>query len=76
MNHPRVSIRRKLIFATLAPLCVAILLCWLIGSLNAKNRLDASDQWFINTSKRSITCRYIFWTQADSNVRNRYLRSQ
>lgn len=33
MNHPRASIRRKLIFATLTPLCVAILLCWLIGSL-------------------------------------------
>ncbi|GFE60471.1 cache domain-containing protein [Geobacter sp. AOG2] len=31
MNHPHASIRRKFIFATLTPLCVAILLSWLIG---------------------------------------------
>jgi len=39
MNHPRASIRRKLIFATLTPLCVAILLCWLIGSLLITDRI-------------------------------------
>ena len=35
----RTSIRRKLIFATLTPLCVAILLCWLIGSLLITDRI-------------------------------------
>jgi len=32
MQRIRVSIRRKLLFATLAPLCVAIVLCWVIGA--------------------------------------------
>jgi len=39
MNHPRASIRRKFVFATLTPLCVAILLCWLIGSLLITERI-------------------------------------
>jgi two-component system NtrC family sensor kinase len=39
MGSPRSSIRRKLIFATLLPLCVAILLCWLIGSQLITNRI-------------------------------------
>jgi len=39
MNNPRASIRRKFIFATLTPLCVAILLCWLIGSLLITDRI-------------------------------------
>ena len=32
MDRVRISIRRKLLFATLAPLCVAIVLCWFIGA--------------------------------------------
>jgi two-component system, NtrC family, sensor kinase len=32
MHRVRISIRRKLLFATLAPLCVAIVLCWFIGA--------------------------------------------
>ena len=32
MNRVRVSIRRKLLFATLTPLCAAIVLCWFIGA--------------------------------------------
>jgi len=32
MQRIRISIRRKLLFATLAPLCVAIVLCWFIGA--------------------------------------------
>lgn len=39
MQRVRASIRRKLIFATLIPLCVAILLCWLIGSLLITDRI-------------------------------------
>ena len=39
MQRLRSSIRRKLIFATLTPLCVAILLCWLIGSLLITDRI-------------------------------------
>ena len=39
MQLIRTSIRRKLIFATLTPLCVAILLCWLIGSLLITDRI-------------------------------------
>ena len=39
MQRVRSSIRRKLIFATLTPLCVAILLCWLIGSLLITDRI-------------------------------------
>jgi len=39
MQPVRTSIRRKLIFATLTPLCVAILLCWLIGSLLITDRI-------------------------------------
>ena len=39
MQRVRTSIRRKLIFATLTPLCVAILLCWLIGSLLITDRI-------------------------------------
>ena len=39
MGYLRSSIRRKLIFATLSPLCVAILLCWLIGSQLITNRI-------------------------------------
>jgi len=39
MKRVRTSIRRKLIFATLTPLCVAILLCWLIGSLLITDRI-------------------------------------
>src|SRR6185369_3989098 len=35
----RTSIRRKLLFATLLPLIVAILLCWLIGSLLITDRV-------------------------------------
>jgi two-component system NtrC family sensor kinase len=32
MHRVRISIRRKLLFATLLPLCVAIVLCWAIGA--------------------------------------------
>ena len=32
MQRIRISIRRKLLFATLAPLCAAIILCWIIGA--------------------------------------------
>ncbi|MBC8017777.1 MAG: cache domain-containing protein [Verrucomicrobia bacterium] len=32
MQRVRISIRRKLLFATLTPLCVAIVLCWFIGA--------------------------------------------
>ena len=39
MQRIRISIRRKLIFATLTPLCVAILLCWMIGSLLITDRI-------------------------------------
>lgn len=39
MKRVRTSIRRKLIFATLTPLCVALLLCWLIGSLLITDRI-------------------------------------
>lgn len=39
MQRIRTSIRRKLIFATLTPLCVAILLCWMIGSLLITDRI-------------------------------------
>ena len=39
MLRVRTSIRRKLIFATLTPLCVAILLCWLIGSFLITDRI-------------------------------------
>ncbi|HTG81758.1 MAG TPA: cache domain-containing protein [Geobacteraceae bacterium] len=39
MNRVRTPIRRKLIFATLTPLCAAILLCWLIGSLLITDRI-------------------------------------
>jgi len=39
MERVRTSIRRKLIFATLLPLTVAILLCWLIGSMLITDRV-------------------------------------
>jgi two-component system NtrC family sensor kinase len=39
MKRPYASIRRKLIFATLTPLCVTIFLCWLIGSLLITDRI-------------------------------------
>lgn len=39
MERVRTPIRRKLIFATLTPLCVAILLSWLIGSLLITDRI-------------------------------------
>lgn len=39
MERVRTSIRRKLLFATLLPLTVAILLCWLIGSLLITDRV-------------------------------------
>jgi two-component system, NtrC family, sensor kinase len=39
MERVRISIRRKLLFATLLPLTVAILLCWLIGSLLITDRV-------------------------------------
>lgn len=39
MQRVRTSIRRKLIFATLTPLCVALMLCWLIGSLLITDRI-------------------------------------
>jgi two-component system NtrC family sensor kinase len=39
VDSVRTPIRRKLIFATLTPLCVAILLCWLIGSLLITDRI-------------------------------------
>lgn len=39
MQRVRTPIRRKLIFATLTPLCAAILLCWLIGSLLITDRI-------------------------------------
>src|SRR5512138_2109576 len=39
MHRVRTSIRRKLIFATLLPLTVAILLCWLIGSMLITDRV-------------------------------------
>jgi two-component system NtrC family sensor kinase len=32
MQRIRISILRKLLFATLAPLCAAIVLCWIIGA--------------------------------------------
>lgn len=39
MDRVRIPIRRKLLFATLLPLTVAILLCWLIGSLLITDRV-------------------------------------
>jgi two-component system NtrC family sensor kinase len=39
MHRVRVSIRRKLLFATLAPLSVAILLCWFIGATLITDRV-------------------------------------
>ncbi len=39
MERVRSPIRRKLLFATLLPLTVAILLCWLIGSLLITDRV-------------------------------------
>lgn len=39
MGRSHSSIRRKLIFATLTPLSVAILLCWLIGSMLITDRI-------------------------------------
>lgn len=39
MQRIRISIRRKLLFATLAPLCVAILLCWFIGATLITDRV-------------------------------------
>lgn len=39
MERVRTPIRRKLIFATLTPLTVAILLCWLVGSLLITDRI-------------------------------------
>lgn len=39
MHRVRVSIRRKLLFATLAPLCAAILLCWFIGATLITDRV-------------------------------------
>lgn len=39
MHRVRTSIRRKLTFATLTPLCVTILLCWLIGSMLITDRI-------------------------------------
>ena len=39
MHRVRVSIRRKLLFATLAPLCVAILLSWFIGATLITDRV-------------------------------------
>jgi len=39
VERVRTSIRRKLTFATLLPLTVAILLCWLIGSLLITDRV-------------------------------------
>jgi len=41
MHRVRVSIRRKLIFATLAPLCAAMILCWMIGSVLITDRSAA-----------------------------------
>src|SRR5512133_3341328 len=39
MHRVRVSIRRKLLFATLMPLCVAILLSWFIGATLITDRV-------------------------------------
>lgn len=39
MNRVQTPIRRKLLFATLLPMAVAILLCWLIGSLLITDRI-------------------------------------
>jgi len=39
MKQIRTPIRRKLIFATLTPLCVAIVLCWMIGFLLITDRI-------------------------------------
>ena len=39
MHRVRVSIRRKLLFATLTPLCVAILLSWFIGATLITDRV-------------------------------------
>ncbi len=39
MHRVRVSIRRKLLFATLTPLCAAILLCWMIGAMLLTDRV-------------------------------------
>ncbi|OGR25535.1 MAG: hypothetical protein A2X79_01765 [Desulfuromonadaceae bacterium GWB2_53_15] len=44
MNKARVSIRRKLIFATLAPLCAAIILCWMIGAVLITDRIFSQAQ--------------------------------
>ena len=44
MHRVRISIRRKLIFATLAPLCAAILLCWMIGSVLITDRILSQAQ--------------------------------
>ena len=39
MHRVRISIRRKLLFATLTPLCVAILLSWFIGATLITDRV-------------------------------------
>jgi two-component system NtrC family sensor kinase len=39
VHRVRISIRRKLLFATLTPLCVAILLCWFIGATLITDRV-------------------------------------
>ena len=39
MHRVRISIRRKLLFATLAPLCAAIVLCWFIGAKRITDRV-------------------------------------
>lgn len=44
MERLRTPIRRKLLFATLLPMAVAILLCWLIGSLLITDRIFSQAQ--------------------------------
>ncbi len=44
MYKVRVSIRRKLIFATLTPLCAAIILCWMIGAVLITDRIFSQAQ--------------------------------
>src|SRR6185369_28294 len=44
MHRVRVTIRRKLVFATLAPLCAAMVLCWMIGSVLITDRIFSQAQ--------------------------------
>lgn len=53
MEQVRTPIRRKLLFATLLPLTVSILLCWLIGSLLITDRVFHQAQLKVLTDLNS-----------------------